>query len=619
MAPQGMCDHQILHTIAQYLTFSQTSKSADLRDSGVLGQYMLTLVARIWTNSNSRPRELKNAAFNFSFGAPALPPQPSSRRTPQPRGPSPQKTPAPRPSTAKSKRTKSTPVALPSTRSAKITSTPAAVLPPDEVDELSPDAPVAINEDELPQLRRVSIPILPLNKAEERPPPSPDRRPPREERGRSRTRKSIVSVSYSLSRSRLDALQEEEENDEEDEAIAGAQDSSETDPITSFTHATPSTQRVSSRRRSKSPGRRRTTTGTFDGGTSAFFKNQAAQSTRREVFDEQEPEPAPVAELTVDEPQSEDELTPEPMKASRKRQSDVEILPDADAESEDEDELSPQQDQTQDDSTVTVRTPLADRSTNTVRSRPPAQDKRPREPEEAEQPIRKKQKAAADQQTTKKKYGGPTIPITIYRRTKLADDDPLGIDPEPMPSMQPADVLSQISTEVINAYINTVPDAVKRSTGGSQSKSSTRKTLRYQMQALQQFRDNLADSLRNITFAQHSFYKFSGEVRKAKKQKRDLREELMARRREREAIEIEIDQVRSEHLKAEREHEKQRQLVDNIESIEQAIRRGREEGAKDSGLSSTVVADAEDVASRLGILKRVKDFNAFLARTAEAL
>ena len=520
------------------------------------------------------------------------------------------------------KRTTSTPVALPSTRSAKITSTPAAVLPPDEVDELSPDAPVAIDESELPQLRRVSIPILPLNKPEERPPPSPDRRPPREERGRSRTRKSIVSVSYSLSRSRLDALQEENEEEEAEATTGAQQDSSETDPITSFTNATPSTRQGSSRRRTGSPaGRRRLTTGSFDGGTSAFFKNQAAQSTRREVFEEPASDAVDDLNTPDEEPQSEDELTPEPMRVSKKRQSDVEVLPDASVESEDEDELSPQQDATLDDTIASARTPLADRGTNTIRSRPPP-SKRPREDIESDPPAQKKQKTSATQTQTRRKYGGPTIPITIYRRNKLAEDDPLGIDPDPIPSMQPSDVLSQISTEVINAYISNVPDAVRRSTGGDNSQSSrqaAKKSLRYQMQALQQFRDNLADSLRGITFAQHSLFKFGGEVRKKRRQKRELREELMQRRREREEIEREIDRVRGEHLRREREQERRRQLVDDVESIERAVRRGREEAGKDVAPGSSVVADVGDVTARLGVLERVKAFNAFLAKTAETL
>jgi chromosome segregation ATPase len=169
---------------------------------------------------------------------------------------------------------------------------------------------------------------------------------------------------------------------------------------------------------------------------------------------------------------------------------------------------------------------------------------------------------------------------------------------------------------VINAYISNVPDAVKRSSG---SKTGAKKSMRYQMQALQQFRDNLADSLRSITFAQHSFYRFGSEVRKARKRKRELREELMGRRREREEVELEIERVRSEHLKAEREHEKQRRLVDDLESIEAAVKRGREEGKDGGGPLQSVVADAEDVAARLGVLKRVRDFNAFLAKTAEAL
>jgi septal ring factor EnvC (AmiA/AmiB activator) len=294
-------------------------------------------------------------------------------------------------------------------------------------------------------------------------------------------------------------------------------------------------------------------------------------------------------------------------------------LPDVDADvdtdtSEDEDELSPIQDTTINDSLANTRTPLADRSTNTAKQRP--QQDKPEWDGPAE-PERKKQKRSSHQPSRTKARGGPTIPVTIYRRTKLPDDDPLGIDPDPIPSLNAADVLSQISTEIINAYISTVPASARRSTG-SQSKSSTKKALRYQMQALQQFRDNLADALRTITFAQHSFYSFNSDVRRAKKQKRELREELMARRREREEIEIEIDRVRGEHLAAEREDERQRKLAEDIQGIEEAVKRGRER-AVDDGPQGAIASAAEDIANRLGVLNRVRQFNAFLATAAEAL
>jgi hypothetical protein len=576
----------------------QTNKSADLLASGVQGTINIDFrLAQVLTIA-CRPRELKDAAFAFSFGVPALPPQPSTRKTPQLQKGSPQKTPAPGPSTGKRKR--ETPAGPSTARRLNVTKTPIATVPSEEVDELSPDLPVPIDTSELPQLRRVSIPILPMNEQEQRPPPSPDRRPPRDERGRSRTRKSIVSNSYSLSRSRLDTLDE----DEEDDIASGAQ-SGETDVVLETTDATPSTRRASPR---TTPVRRRTSgAATFDGGTSAFLRNQAAQSTQREVY-----------EILDDESDSSDELTPEPMRISRKRKSEVDILPDANAEDgaseEEEDELSPQQDTTVNHSMASTRTPLADRSTNATRQRL-EQDKPDRE--KTIEPARKKQKNSSDKPSKTRTKGGPTIPITIYRRTRLPDDDPLGIDPDPIPSLNAPDILSQISTEIINAYISNVAVSAQRSTG-SQSKASSKKTLRHQMQALRQFRDNLSDALRTVTFAQHSFYKFNSEVRRAKKHKRELREELMARRREREQIEIEIDRVRSEHLAAEMEDAKQRKMVDDIEAIEDAVRKGREAGG-DDGPQAAVVTGLEDVSSRLGVLDRVRNFNAFLAKTAEAL
>ncbi|KIW07136.1 uncharacterized protein PV09_02008 [Verruconis gallopava] len=554
---------------------------------------------RLARQRGAGPRELKNASFSFSFGVPALQSQPTRDKTPQPRQSQPQRTPAAHVSTGKRKR-EAPASRLSAAHSAKKAKTPLVLKQSDELDELSPEVSAPIDKSELPQLRRVSIPILPLNKPlEQRPPESPDRRPPREERGRSRTRKSIVSLSYSLSRSRLDTLTEGDEAEIADSAR-------EADILTTTTRATPSTQRRSVKGRSTS--RRSSSSGPFDGGTSSFLRNQAAQSTRREKL-----------EIPNDGTHSEDELTPAPMKVSRKT-SQVNILADTDAdgsgEDGEQDELSPQQDATTNESIASGRTPLTDRSTNTTR---PPLEKGKRDQDETSEPVRKKQKTATSEKSAKTtSKGGAKIPITVYKRTKLAEDDPLGIDPDPIPSLNASDVLSQISTEIINAYISNVPDVTRRSTA-VQSKSSVKKTMLHQMQALQQFRDNLSDALRSITFAQYSFYKFSGEVRRMKKRKRELRAELIARRKEREEIEIEIDRVRSQHLERESVDEKTRKLIDDIESIEEAIRRGRSRESADERPEVGFLATAEEIGNRVGVLKRINEFNAFLARAAEAL
>jgi predicted nucleic acid-binding Zn-ribbon protein len=151
------------------------------------------------------------------------------------------------------------------------------------------------------------------------------------------------------------------------------------------------------------------------------------------------------------------------------------------------------------------------------------------------------------------------------------------------------------------------------------SGKDSKKMLRYQMQALQSFRDNLGDSLRAITFAQVGYWRFAGEVRREKKRVRDLREELIGRRREREGIEREIERVRREHLRNENEFEKQRRLVEDVQSIEGAVRAGREQEKREDEAKASVVVDAGRVRERLGVLERVRDFNTFLATTAEAL
>lgn len=485
---------------------------------------------------------------------------------------------------------KATPVGLLASVGAKATRTPIAINVDDE-DELSPESSdVLFNASALPESRRVSIPILPLSNAERRPAPSPDRRPPREERGRSRTRKSVVSLSFSQSRSRLSGVQEEEEQEEE---FASGGIGPETGVVYEATNAT--AQEIDT---DTSDTRRTTGTGTdtFDGGTSAFLRLHAAQSTKREVY-----------EIPDDESSSDDELTPQPR--ARKRTSDIEILADASNQDQDEDmdELSPPQGTL--DGSLPLRTPLADTHTNTRRA--PRSHSKPR----IATPLRKKQKTADPTKTKTSTKGGPTVSITVYRRTSLPDDDPLGVDPDPQPTLAASDILSQIATELITKYISEVPASSQRS-------NTSKKTLRHRVQALQQFRDNLEDSLRTVTFAQIGMWRFEREVRAGKKMKRELREELMGRRREREGVEVEIDRVRRELERSKREVDARKSMADDLERIKEAARRGRERAARDGDDGEIVkglVGSAVDATQSLGLLGRVKAFNSFLEGTAGAL
>ncbi|KAF2436957.1 hypothetical protein EJ08DRAFT_728652 [Tothia fuscella] len=436
-------------------------------------------------------------------------------------------------------------------------------------------------------------------------------------RGRSWTRKSVTGASTSF-------INEEE-----------AASADELSPRNEATSA--GATEVSSRAQGSA-------TGLAAEGTSSLFVPNS-QSTRREVF-EPEDEDEEIDELTrpqakkarrrTTEPieieteaslgaEEDDELSPQVLKQGKKRSrhsTTVQIREDAATD----DELSPQQLQSRPRKPNTTRPPLSKTTANIPKTKPKS---KPKLVEGA--PPRKKQKTSKG--TAKESSSRVTIPITVYRRTKPQDidDDPFGADPTP--SLNPADVLAQISSELTNAYIETYttssqqPVATSSHSQNQNQTQASKKTRKRQINALISFRDSLQDSLFDLTVAQNTTYILSMRVRKGMKEKRHLREELMARRREREEVELEIDRIQCARKITLDEKTRHETLVQSLFDIENAVTKGREKARRERRSGEGVVLGVDMLAESVfeglgensGILQRVRDWNGVLEEAAVAI
>ena len=218
-----------------------------------------------------------------------------------------------------------------------------------------------------------------------------------------------------------------------------------------------------------------------------------------------------------------------------------------------------------------------------------------------------------------------TVPITVYKPTDLEtlytyssvppDADPLGADP--VPSLNPVDVLAQITTEITTRFIRDYDN------DGDGISEGLRKR---QKAALSKFHRCLQDSLFTLTAAASTVTALGKRVRKVKKRKLMLREELVQLRREREEVGIEMDRVRAAYRRGMEAEETRGELNQGLFDIESAVLRGRERaralGRSDEGPDLGIVEMRERVMGGIGengLLSAVRDMNVQLEHAAMVL
>ncbi|KAI1649995.1 uncharacterized protein F4817DRAFT_301495 [Daldinia loculata] len=235
----------------------------------------------------------------------------------------------------------------------------------------------------------------------------------------------------------------------------------------------------------------------------------------------------------------------------------------------------------------------------------------------------------------KRRSDGEAIPIIVQRYTKrmhLNEDDTNGdilnadIPFSNRGGVNVIDVLSQVCDEVVESSLETLHEAAVNA-----KNSATKKEFRTKLRALEAFKEELRTRLLEHTIALDTMHALKKRVRSVQKDKLTLRTEIMRIRAEREQVALKMDAVRMRHEMASKETLHQLELSSAMDDIELAIENGKsapglnpkeKKAAELSNLElliSRVASQASGGSEGGGSLKQIKDFNAFLERTAAAL
>ncbi|KAI0847057.1 hypothetical protein F5Y00DRAFT_124606 [Daldinia vernicosa] len=236
----------------------------------------------------------------------------------------------------------------------------------------------------------------------------------------------------------------------------------------------------------------------------------------------------------------------------------------------------------------------------------------------------------------KRRSDGEAIPIIVQRYTKrmhLNEDDTNGdilnadIPFSNRGGVNVIDVLSQVCDEVVESSLETLHEAAVNA-----KDSATKKEFRTKLRALEAFKEELRTRLLEHTIALDTMHALKKRVRSVQKDKLTLRSEIMRIRAEREQVALKMDAVRMRHEMASKGTLHQLELSSAMDDIELAIENGKSAPGLDDPkekkaaelsnlelLISRVASQASSGGDGGGSLKQIKDFNAFLERTAAAL
>ena len=235
-------------------------------------------------------------------------------------------------------------------------------------------------------------------------------------------------------------------------------------------------------------------------------------------------------------------------------------------------------------------------------------------------------------QSTELSLSGDKIAVTVHRISHVhrlnfnpdLDDDLAGPGAFPKKKNPNAiDVLAQICREIIGKTIATVKSSIE-----GEANTSRKAELKRKKDAIETYGDELDGRLFQMTTALDHNYALGVKLKHANKQKAALRDELLDLRKQRQEVELQIDEVRARHEKDARVANEEHHLETLLQDIELAVERGRaapevdeeeedEDGEEEGKPSLSMrLQQAADVMSsadgRVGLLERVKGFNGLL-------
>lgn len=198
--------------------------------------------------------------------------------------------------------------------------------------------------------------------------------------------------------------------------------------------------------------------------------------------------------------------------------------------------------------------------------------------------------AEEEQATASQRPAATTVPITVYRLSKAPtfddDDDELNDMSNPatstrLPAVNPVDVLTQITTEVIEHMAETAHRLPTTTSARSSNSQATKRKpdsteLKRKRAILHHFKQSLSDSLFDITTALDAGSALSTRLKALTKEKIQLREELLAVRKQREDVALRIDKVRRDHIAWREKTTNRDELSADLWDLEMAVRSGKE-------------------------------------------
>ena len=231
------------------------------------------------------------------------------------------------------------------------------------------------------------------------------------------------------------------------------------------------------------------------------------------------------------------------------------------------------------------------------------------------------------------------ISVTVHRLSHVHRlnfnpdlDDPLS-GPGAFPKKKTPnaiDVLAQICREIIGKTLTSVKDTIKTQAGNKDRVVE----LKRKREAIGTYGDELDGRLFQMATALDHNYALGVKLKHANKQKAALRDEVLDVRRQRQEMELRIDELRARHEKEAREADEEHRLNTLLQDIELAVERGRTapegsdedddddeneagveggEGKPSLMMRLQQITDAVSSADgRVGLLERVKGFNGLL-------
>ncbi|KAJ5722427.1 hypothetical protein N7488_000462 [Penicillium malachiteum] len=268
----------------------------------------------------------------------------------------------------------------------------------------------------------------------------------------------------------------------------------------------------------------------------------------------------------------------------------------------------------------------------------------------APEPSTEEQPEAESSRTKTRRQGpreprGETVPVTVHRLVNhealgamgisIDSGDEDGVSPDDLSAhlqtklpnrggVNPADVLSQICRETLEKTLTALNTGIENETNAQRRAEWTRKR-----KALEAFGSELDGRLLDLSEMLDSNFVLGVQLRQAKRDMLGLRSHLYKIRQEREAISLQMDEVRGKHMAEEAAKSSRTNINNSLHSLELALDRSQ---YRDSPSTDPSAADlefmlrtvADDVSCRApsahgGLLDQIRAFNTQLENTARRL